>query len=86
MGKTIKWEVVARKTLHPVQVVVLTAIAANGKLSPVGLTELIGDMPLSNVSYHVKALHELELLELAGTKPRRGAIEHFYRLARKATA
>jgi DNA-binding transcriptional ArsR family regulator len=35
--------------------------------------------PLGNVSYHVKALAKLDAIELVGTKPVRGAVEHFYR-------
>jgi DNA-binding transcriptional ArsR family regulator len=35
--------------------------------------------PLGNVSYHVKTLAEMGCIELVRTRPRRGAIEHFYR-------
>lgn len=34
---------------------------------------------LSQVSYHVKVLHDYDLIELTKTVPRRGAVEHFYR-------
>jgi hypothetical protein len=34
---------------------------------------------LPNVSYHVRALHELGCIELVRTAQRRGAIEHYYR-------
>jgi len=34
---------------------------------------------LGNVSYHVRILRELGLVELVRTEPRRGALEHFYR-------
>jgi DNA-binding transcriptional ArsR family regulator len=37
------------------------------------------DEPLGNVSYHVKALAKLDAIELVGTKPVRGAVEHFYK-------
>jgi hypothetical protein len=37
------------------------------------------DERLPNVSYHVRALHELECIELVRTAQRRGAIEHYYR-------
>lgn len=37
--------------------------------------------PLGNVSYHVRFLVEGGVLELAKTEPRRGAVEHYYRLA-----
>lgn len=37
------------------------------------------DEPLTNVSYHVRMLHELGVIELVTTAPRRGALEHYYR-------
>lgn len=39
---------------------------------------------LSQVSYHVKVLHDYDLIELTGTEPRRGAVEHFYRAVERA--
>ena len=35
--------------------------------------------PLGNVSYHVRTLADLGLIELVRKVPRRGAIEHYYR-------
>lgn len=54
--------------------------AVQGAVSPVELSKLLGKR-LSDVSYHVKVLHKDcdELLELVGTEPRRGAVEHYYR-------
>ena len=46
--------------------------------SPNQMAEELGE-PLGNVSYHVKALLELQCIELVSTTPRRGAVEHFYR-------
>jgi DNA-binding transcriptional ArsR family regulator len=37
------------------------------------------DIPLGTVSYHVRALVSLGLLRLVARKPRRGAVEHYYR-------
>ncbi len=37
------------------------------------------DAPLGNVSYHVRFLARMGLIELSGTEPRRGAVEHYYR-------
>lgn len=39
------------------------------------------DMPLANISYHVRILHKLGAIKLVDTKPRRGATEHFYKAA-----
>jgi DNA-binding transcriptional ArsR family regulator len=37
------------------------------------------DEPVGYVAYHVRVLHELELIELVNTRQVRGATEHFYR-------
>ncbi len=37
--------------------------------------------PLGNVSYHVRELEKARMIELVATKPRRGALEHYYTLA-----
>ena len=39
--------------------------------------------PLGNVSYHVRFLARVGLIELARTEPRRGAVEHYYRAVGK---
>src|SRR5919202_1286584 len=46
--------------------------------SPSELAEEFGDR-LPNVSYHFRILAELGAIELVGTTPRRGAVEHHYR-------
>jgi DNA-binding transcriptional ArsR family regulator len=62
---------------HPLRVRILRALE-NGTASPNELAEALG-VPLGNVSYHVRFLARVGLLELVRTQPRRGAIEHFYR-------
>jgi DNA-binding transcriptional ArsR family regulator len=37
------------------------------------------DLPLGRVSYHIRLLADLGVIELVRTEPRRGALEHFYR-------
>lgn len=39
---------------------------------------------LGTVSYHVRALLDLDCVELVDTAPRRGAVEHYYRATRRA--
>ena len=53
---------------------------------PVSPNQLAGHLrtPLGTVSYHVRELADAGLLELVRTEPRRGAIEHFYRVSRPA--
>jgi hypothetical protein len=46
--------------------------------SPNELAKKLGE-PLTNVSYHVRMLHDLGCIELVQTEPRRGALEHYYR-------
>src|SRR4029079_9709992 len=36
-------------------------------------------LPLGRVSYHIRLLADLGVIELVRTEPRRGALEHFYR-------
>lgn len=58
--------------------------AVQGTVSPKELSKLLGE-GLSQISYHVKVLHEDcdEMIELVGTEPRRGAVEHYYRASAK---
>jgi predicted ArsR family transcriptional regulator len=48
-------------------------------LSPKQMADEFG-LPTHHVSYHVSALEKLGVVELAHTRPVRGATEHFYRL------
>jgi DNA-binding transcriptional ArsR family regulator len=59
-------------------------IAAQGPVSPRELSELTGE-GLSQVSYHVRVLFKEcdKMIELIGTEPRRGAVEHYYRTSAK---
>jgi DNA-binding transcriptional ArsR family regulator len=79
--ETIDWKRVAAATLHPMQVEILQAAATRDRLSPV---QFDGGRSVSLVSYHFRALLKAGLLEPAGTAARRGATEHFYRLAKDA--
>jgi DNA-binding transcriptional ArsR family regulator len=62
---------------HPLRIAILRALE-DGTASPSEIAEEIG-APLGNVSYHVRFLARLGLVELAETRPRRGAVEHYYR-------
>jgi DNA-binding transcriptional ArsR family regulator len=61
---------------HPVRVRVL-AMLDEGPASPKVLADRLG-ISLGVVAYHVRTLHELDLLKLVGTRQRRGATEHMY--------
>ncbi len=62
---------------HPVRVECLTVLAER-VASPRELAEAL-DEDLSNVSYHVRVLSELGLIELVNEEPVRGAVAHFYK-------
>ena len=65
---------------HPVRLrVVLAMEPADGSTSPTRLASHLG-VPLGSMSYHVRCLADLELIELVGSRPRRGALEHLYEL------
>jgi hypothetical protein len=51
---------------------------AHDTYSPIRLSREL-DEPLGNCSHQISTLHEFGLIELVDTRPRRGAIEHYYR-------
>jgi len=67
----------AKALAHPLRVQLLTALN-EGVASPNELAKRLSE-PLTNVSYHVRMLHDLGCIELVETEPRRGALEHYYR-------
>jgi DNA-binding transcriptional ArsR family regulator len=62
---------------HPLRVRILASIADLGSASPRQLADVLEE-PLGNVSYHVRTLHAGGLIRPNGTRPVRGALEHFY--------
>jgi DNA-binding transcriptional ArsR family regulator len=67
----------AKALAHPLRVQLLAALN-EGVASPNELAKKLNE-PLTNVSYHVRMLHDLGCIELVDTAPRRGALEHYYR-------
>ena len=63
---------------HPLRIAILRELEG-GMASPSEIAERIG-APLGNVSYHVRFLARIGLIELRETRPRRGAVEHYYRV------
>src|SRR3954465_5470173 len=63
---------------HPLRLQILDALE-HRTASPSELAEEL-DSPLGNVSYHVRQLPGPGLLNLVKETPRRGAVEHYYRL------
>lgn len=62
---------------HPVRAACLTLLAER-VASPREIAEEL-DEDLSNVSYHVRVLCELGLIELVYEEPVRGAVAHYYK-------
>jgi DNA-binding transcriptional ArsR family regulator len=67
---------------HPTRLRILDALSGEGALSPSQLIGHIGDSAgLANIAYHTRELAALGLLTPAGSRPARGALEHFYKLS-----
>jgi DNA-binding transcriptional ArsR family regulator len=76
-GKIIDKSMFTGVLAHPIRCRALT-ILADREASPVEIGRELG-IGASHVAYHVRMLHESELIELTEETPRRGSIEHRYR-------
>jgi DNA-binding transcriptional ArsR family regulator len=85
MSRQEKNDAVVKAVAHPIRREILRRLEGNtnGGLSPKTLADALGE-PLGDVSYHFRTLAELGIVKLTNTKPRRGAIEHFYTRAGSA--
>jgi DNA-binding transcriptional ArsR family regulator len=68
---------VLKALAHPLRFRVLVALDRR-VASPNELAREL-EQPLGRISHHVRVLARLGAIELVDTRPRRGAIEHFYR-------
>lgn len=66
---------------HPLRAKCLDVLAQR-VASPREIAESL-DEDLSNVSYHIRVLNELGLIELQSEEPVRGAVAHFYKAAER---
>jgi DNA-binding transcriptional ArsR family regulator len=64
---------------HPLRWRIVEVLTERGEASPVELARLL-DQPLATISHHTRVLRDLQCIELTRTEPRRGAIEHYYRV------
>lgn len=82
MSKKEKNDAVVKAVAHPIRREILRRLEANpnGGMSPKMFADVL-DQPLGDVSYHIRALADAGVLKLVNTKPRRGALEHFYKRA-----
>jgi hypothetical protein len=65
---------------HPSRGKILDLLRKQGKLSPTAAVTRLDGESLGTISYHFRHLAKLGLVEVCDTIPRRGAIEHVYRL------
>jgi DNA-binding transcriptional ArsR family regulator len=70
-------QTLAAVVAHPVRARAL-GVLAERTASPAELAIALG-VEVNKANYHVKKLEEMKLIELVGTRPARGALEHFYR-------
>ena len=63
---------------HPLRVQILRLLEEKD-MSPVEISSALG-LPVNRVSYHMRQLARFDLIKLVRTTPRRGAVEHHYRL------
>ena len=74
---TTQVDALAAIVTHPLRRRIWYAIDER-PLSPRELADLLHE-PVNDVAYHVRVLRDLGVIELAGTRPVRGATQHFYR-------
>jgi len=69
----------AKAMSHPTRGAILRLLRSRGPTSPARSAEEL-DETLGTIACHFRALDKLELVEVCERVPRRGAIEHIYRL------
>ncbi|HEY2055302.1 MAG TPA: helix-turn-helix domain-containing protein [Solirubrobacterales bacterium] len=67
---------------HPLRRRIWYAMAEQRAISPRELADELHE-PVNDVAYHVRRLRDMGIIELAGTRPVRGATQHFYRTVRR---
>jgi DNA-binding transcriptional ArsR family regulator len=75
-------ESLAAIVTHPLRRRIWYAMAEQRPISPRELADELHE-PVNDVAYHVRVLRDLGVIELAGTRPVRGATQHFYRAVRR---
>jgi DNA-binding transcriptional ArsR family regulator len=70
-------ETLAKVVAHPLRIEALSILLERAA-SPKELGAEL-NTPVGNISYHVRELERLGMIELVEEKARRGAVEHFYR-------
>ena len=76
-----------RGLAHPTRLRIIEALRGGVSLSPAQLYQCLGEpkVGLGNIAHHTRELRDIGLIAPAGTRPVRGALEHFYRLSPHGT-
>jgi DNA-binding transcriptional ArsR family regulator len=74
------WARLVPRIVHPLRVAIIEALARIGEpLSPSELALVLGDdIAISLVSYHVRELRKVGVIEAVATRQVRGALQTFY--------
>jgi DNA-binding transcriptional ArsR family regulator len=72
-----------RGLAHPTRLRIIEALRGGDAMSPTQLCAALGEpkLRLGNVAHHARTLRDAGLIAPAGSRPVRGAVEHFYRLS-----
>lgn len=81
----VKWERFAVAMVHEVPVAIVRMLETERELSPKEMSDRL-KLPLGRVSYHVRLLADRKLITCTRVESRRGALEHYYRLATNGKA
>lgn len=69
---------VGRSLSHPVRLRLWLEVIEQGKASPSMAAASLKSISLPAAAYHMRELYSQGVLKKAGTRPARGAVEHFY--------
>jgi DNA-binding transcriptional ArsR family regulator len=70
---------------HPTRIGILDRLNEVGRTSPSEAADG-GSASLPAVAYHMRELKSAGLIKASGTRPARGAVEHFYELTERGRA
>jgi DNA-binding transcriptional ArsR family regulator len=76
---------VAKALSHPTRIGILDRMNEVGRTSPSQAADG-GSASLPAVAYHMRELKSAGLIKATGTRPARGAVEHFYELTDRGHA
>jgi DNA-binding transcriptional ArsR family regulator len=76
---------VAKALSHPTRIGILGRLNEVGRTSPSQVADG-ADASLPAVAYHMRELKSAGLIKATGTRPARGAVEHFYELTDRGQA